>query len=130
MGRAVFTGRLKLFGTTVPLVPPLMLAQSRTTLAAIVLFPVLLFARGPASLRMKAREILDCVIFGTLGIAASNYFYYLAIQRTSVATARNWQALSLFSGGWNSPPAPESDGRGLLLRLQAGACFPPAVQDE
>lgn len=64
-----------------------MLAQSRTTLAALVLFPVLLVARGPASLRMKAREILDCVIFGTLGIAASNYFYYLAIQRTSVATA-------------------------------------------
>ncbi len=87
MGRAVFTGRLRLFGTTVPLVPPLMLAQSRTTFAALVLFPVLLFARGPASLRMKTCEICDCVIVGTLGIAASNYFYYLAIQRTSVATA-------------------------------------------
>lgn len=87
LGRAVFTSRLKLFGSAVPLVPPLMLAQSRTTFAACVLFPVLLFARGPAALRMKPREIRDCVIFGTLGIAASNYFYYLAIQRTSVATA-------------------------------------------
>lgn len=87
LGRAVFTARLKLFGTAVPVVPPLMLAQSRTTFAVCVLFPVLLFARGSASLRMRPREIRDCVIFGTLGIAASNYFYYLSIQRTSVATA-------------------------------------------
>jgi drug/metabolite transporter (DMT)-like permease len=64
-----------------------MLAQSRTTLAAVVLFPALWFARGPSAVRMKSRDIRDCVIVGTLGIAASNYFYYLAIQRTSVATA-------------------------------------------
>jgi len=87
LGRAVFTSRLKLFGATVPLVPPLILAQSRTTIAACVLFPVLVFARGTAAFRMSAREIRDCVILGTLGVAASNYFYYLSIQRTSVATA-------------------------------------------
>lgn len=87
LGRAVFTGRLHLFGATVPLVPPLMLAQSRTTIAALVLFPVLRLARGPAAVRMELRDIRDCAIFGTLGIAASNYFYYLAIQRTNVATA-------------------------------------------
>jgi drug/metabolite transporter (DMT)-like permease len=68
-------------------VPPLMLAQSRTTLAAVVLFPALWLARGRSAVRMKSRDIRDCVIVGTLGIAASNYFYYLAIQRTSVATA-------------------------------------------
>jgi DME family drug/metabolite transporter len=64
-----------------------MLAQSRTTLAALVLFPALWSARGPSAVRMKPRDIRDCVIVGTLGIAASNYFYYLSIQRTSVATA-------------------------------------------
>ena len=36
---------------------------------------------------MKPRDIRDCIVVGTLGIAASNYFYYLAIQRTTVATA-------------------------------------------
>jgi drug/metabolite transporter (DMT)-like permease len=36
---------------------------------------------------MSRNDIRDCMIVGTLGIAASNYFYYLAIQRTSVATA-------------------------------------------
>jgi drug/metabolite transporter (DMT)-like permease len=87
LGRAVFTSRLHLFGTNVPLVPPLMLAQSRTTLAACVLFPALFFARGSSAVRMKIRDIRDCAIIGILGIAASNYFYYLSIQRTSVATA-------------------------------------------
>jgi drug/metabolite transporter (DMT)-like permease len=87
LGRAIFTGRLRLFGAAIPIVPPLMLAQSRTTLAACVLFPALFFARGSAAVRMKARDIRDCLIVGTFGIAASNYFYYLAIQRTSVATA-------------------------------------------
>jgi len=87
LGRAIFTSRLHLFGVVVPVVPPLMLAQSRTTFAACALFPVLLLARGTASLRMKLREIRDCAIVGVFGIAASNYFYYLSIQRTSVATA-------------------------------------------
>lgn len=87
LGRAVFLGRLHLFGTVVAPVPPLMLAQSRTTLAACVLFPALWLARGAAAVRMGAREIGDCAIVGILGIAGSNYFYYLSIQRTSVATA-------------------------------------------
>jgi drug/metabolite transporter (DMT)-like permease len=87
MGRAVFLGRLHLLGVAIPPVQPLMLAQSRTTLAACVLFPALWATRGSAAVRMKPREIRDCVIVGTLGIAASNYFYYLAIQRTTVATA-------------------------------------------
>ena len=87
LGRAVFTGHLRLFGERIPLVPPIMLAQSRTTFAACILFPVLIATRGASALRMSWRELRDCVLFGTLGIAASNYFYYLSIQRTSVATA-------------------------------------------
>jgi drug/metabolite transporter (DMT)-like permease len=87
LGRAVFTGRLHLFGAAIAPLPPLMLAQSRTTVAALILFPALRVMRGPAAVHLQAREIRDCAIFGTLGIAASNYFYYLAIQRTNVATA-------------------------------------------
>jgi drug/metabolite transporter (DMT)-like permease len=87
LGRAAFIGRLHLFGSTIAAVPPLMLAQSRTTIAAIVLFPALWLARGRSAVSMEVRDIRDCVIVGILGIAASNYFYYLAIQRTSVATA-------------------------------------------
>jgi drug/metabolite transporter (DMT)-like permease len=101
LGRAVFTGRLHLLGATVPLVPPLMLAQSRTTLAALVLFPVLCLTRGSSLLRLKPREFRDCFVLGIFGIAASNYFYYLAIQRTSVATAIILQYLApVFVLGW------------------------------
>jgi drug/metabolite transporter (DMT)-like permease len=87
LGRAVFTGRLHLFGAVIPLVPPLMLAQSRSTFAVLMLLPMLLATRGARSLRLAPTEVRDAVLFGTLGIAASNFFYYLAIQRTSVATA-------------------------------------------
>ena len=87
LGRAVFTGRLRLLGGVVPLVPPLMLAQSRTTIAALVLFPALWTVRGRGALRMERGSIRDCIVLGVLGVAAANYFYYLSIQRTSVATA-------------------------------------------
>jgi DME family drug/metabolite transporter len=87
MGRAVFLGRFHLFGTFVPFVSPLMLTQSRVTLAACVLFPVLWIVRGRDAVRMNPADIRDCMIVGILGIAASNYFNYLSIQRTNVATA-------------------------------------------
>jgi drug/metabolite transporter (DMT)-like permease len=87
LGRAVFTGRL---GAGKPLQPiePLILAQSRTSLSLILLVPILLIARrGGSGLRMPRRDLGTCLVLGVLGMAASNYFYYLAIQKTSVATA-------------------------------------------
>ena len=36
---------------------------------------------------MPARDLVYCFVLGTLGVAVSNYFYYVAIQRTNVATA-------------------------------------------
>ncbi len=36
---------------------------------------------------MPARDLAHCFLLGTLGVAVSNYFYYVAIQRTNVATA-------------------------------------------
>ena len=87
LGRAVFTGRLKLWGEVVPVVPPLMLAQSRSTMAVIILFALLVALRGRRSLAMSRRDLRDCAVLGIFGVAVTNYAYYLAIQRTSVATA-------------------------------------------
>lgn len=87
LGRAAFVGRIHLFGAAMVPIPPLMLAQSRSTFAALALFPILLFFRGSRRLRVQPRDLRDCVILGTLGLAACNYFYYLAIQRTGVVTA-------------------------------------------
>jgi len=36
---------------------------------------------------LPRRDFRQAIVIGVLGVAASNYFYYLAIQRTNVATA-------------------------------------------
>lgn len=86
MGRAVFTGRVDFAGHLVPRIDPVMIAQGRTTISLLVLAPVLLL-RNPAALRISGRSLMQFSLLGILGVAASNYFYYLAIERTSVATA-------------------------------------------
>jgi DME family drug/metabolite transporter len=87
LGRAAFTGRLLPGGESLGTIDPLILSQSRATLSLAVLFPILLMRRGTAVLRVPGRDLLQFFLLGILGVAASNYFYYLAIQRTNVATA-------------------------------------------
>jgi drug/metabolite transporter, DME family len=84
-GRAAFTGRIP--GITLAAIDPLILSQSRTTLSLIVLLPILLIRRGVSGLAVPGRDLLHFLLIGVLGVAASNYLYYLAIQRTNVATA-------------------------------------------
>jgi drug/metabolite transporter (DMT)-like permease len=86
LGRAAFTGRL-VTGHALPPIGPLILAQTRTTIALLVLAPVLLARRGSAGLKMSRRDVGRALLVGVLGVAASNFFYYLAIQKTNVATA-------------------------------------------
>ena len=87
LGRAVFTGRLPLTGEALHPIAPLILAQSRTSLSLLVLLPVLWLRRGGRALALPAGDVGRAFLLGTLGVAASNYLYYLAIQKTSVATA-------------------------------------------
>jgi len=85
LGRAAFTGRL--FSEALRPIDPLILAQTRTTFSLFVLAPALLIARGATSIKIPRRDFLSCLALGVFGVAASNYFYYLAIQKTNVATA-------------------------------------------
>ena len=87
LGRAAFTGHLLPGGASLAAIDPLILSQSRATLSLVVLLPVLLARRGASALRVPGRDLVRFFILGILGVAASNYFYYLAIQRTNVATA-------------------------------------------
>ena len=95
LGRAAFTGhRLPggaslggSFADSLKRIDPLILSQSRATLSLTVLLPVLLARRGASALRVPARDLVQFFLLGVLGVAASNYLYYLAIQRTNVATA-------------------------------------------
>ena len=104
MGRAMFTGRV-LQGQVLQPIDPLILAQSRTTISFFVLLPVLLLLRG-RTLLMPRKDLSQVAILGVLGVAASNYLYYLAIQKTNVAiaiiiqyTAPAWVLLYLVARG-------------------------------
>jgi len=88
----------------------LILAQTRTTFAFLLLAPILLASRGYQRLRLPGPEILRMLILGVFGVAASNYFYYLAVQRTTVATAvilqytaPVWVLLYMVARGLQSP---------------------------
>lgn len=87
LGRAAFTGRLLPQGQTLRPIDPLILSQSRTTFSFVILLLGLLLFRGRKSLRLPAADLARMFVLGILGVAASNYLYYLAIQRTNVATA-------------------------------------------
>lgn len=86
LGRAAFTGRL-LPGSGIREVSPIVLSQARTSFSFLVVVIALLISRGWRSLLLPRRDLLQLVVLGVAGVAASNYFYYLAIQRTNVATA-------------------------------------------
>src|ERR1039457_7251691 len=86
LGRAVFTGGLFVGGQPLRPIDPLILAQSRTTIALLILLPILLL-KARSSLPLRRRHLVQFFLLGILGLAASNYFYYFAIEKTSVATA-------------------------------------------
>jgi DME family drug/metabolite transporter len=85
LGRAAFTGRLPGLHA-VNAIDPLILSQGRATFSFLVLLPILRL-RGRQGLRVSTRDVGQLFLIGILGVAASNYFYYLAIQRANVATA-------------------------------------------
>jgi drug/metabolite transporter (DMT)-like permease len=86
LGRAAFTGRLPGL-RAVSSIDPLILSQARATFSFLVLLAILSLPRPRPGLRLPARDRGQLYLIGILGVAASNYFYYLAIQRTNVATA-------------------------------------------
>jgi DME family drug/metabolite transporter len=87
LGRAAFTGRLIPGRQPLRPIDPLILSQARITFAFLIFLPALLIAKGKSGLRVTSRDLLQLALVGVLGLAASNYTYYLAIQRTNIATA-------------------------------------------
>jgi len=90
-GKAVFSGRLFSGG---PAISPLILTQARTTFSILALLLFLLFRFGPRFFRISARDLGLCAMVGTLGMAGSNFFYYLAVQKSTVAIAITLQYIS------------------------------------
>jgi drug/metabolite transporter (DMT)-like permease len=86
MGRAVFTHRVHVGGQYIGFIDPLTLAQCRATFSLLILLPILWMTHRK-TLRIRGRDLAQFFVLGILGLAASNFFYYFAIQKTSVATA-------------------------------------------
>ncbi len=87
LGRAVFTGKLQLAGEALHPIDPVILSQTRTSFSLLVLLPILVGRRGWQRIKLPTPDLIQCLVLGMLGVAASNYFYYVAIQKTSVAIA-------------------------------------------
>lgn len=110
LGRAAFTGRLLPAGMALRPIDPLILSQARTTFSLLVLLPILAGVRGWKNLKLPAADLGRCFLLGVLGVAASNYLYYFAIQKTNVATAiilqytaPAWVLLYLVARGLQKP---------------------------
>jgi drug/metabolite transporter (DMT)-like permease len=87
MGRAAFTGRLRFHGQAIGSIDPLILSQSRTTFS-LLLLSLIVFASGDwGRLKISRADFGRMALLGVFGLAAANFFYYLAIQKTNVATA-------------------------------------------
>ena len=65
----------------------LTLTQMRSTVSFVLLFPSLLLLRGWAGVKLPRKALLQCLLLGAIGVAGSNFFYYYAISKTTVATA-------------------------------------------
>lgn len=83
----MFTGKLPLAGETIHPIDPLILSQTRTSFSLLVLLPMLVGRQGWQRIKLPRPDLIQCLVLGMLGVAASNYFYYVAIQKTSVAIA-------------------------------------------
>ncbi|MGY2064192.1 EamA family transporter [Blastococcus sp. SYSU DS0619] len=67
-------------------VPPTRLTALRCTGAALVLLAVLALA-APGRLRVRARELPLLAVFGVVGVALTQFLYYVAIGRMPVGIA-------------------------------------------
>jgi drug/metabolite transporter (DMT)-like permease len=87
LGKAVFTAKLIPNAQALPPLGPAILAQTRVSFALLLLIPVMLAFGGVNAVRMSRREIVRCMLLGVFGLVGANYFYYLAIEKSTVATA-------------------------------------------
>jgi DME family drug/metabolite transporter len=83
-GKAVFNGALFAGKAAIS---PAVLSQARTSFAVLLLAAFLLLRYGRAFFRIPRPDLAMCALVGVLGLTGSNYFYYLAIQDSTVAIA-------------------------------------------
>ena len=106
-------------------VSPMTLAEVRVTIAAGILWLVLLF-KDRCLLRIKWQNLPYMIVLGVVGVAGVNYTYYYAISKTNVATAILLQYtapafIMLFAVLFQGEPF--SSGKLFSLGLAFVGCF-------
>ena len=108
LGRAAFTGRLP--GSGLNRITPLVLSQARTSFSFVAVLIGFLALGRARRLRITWGDLARLFLLGLAGVAASNYFYYVAIERTNVATAiivqytaPVWVLLYMLARGYEKP---------------------------
>jgi drug/metabolite transporter (DMT)-like permease len=88
MGRAVFTGRLLSGSHALRPIGPMILTQTRISFSFLILTPIVLWLGGRSALTVGSwKDLWRCFLLGILGMSAANFFYYMSMQKTTVATA-------------------------------------------
>jgi drug/metabolite transporter (DMT)-like permease len=83
LARTVFTGRM--FST--PHLGPVIITQTRISFSFLFLAPIVVWLGGRSALALARKDILRCFLLGICGMSMANFFYYVAIAKTTVATA-------------------------------------------
>jgi drug/metabolite transporter, DME family len=83
VGKIIFNGY---FAHATP-ISPLVLSQTRTTFSFLILAPLLLLTGQGQHFHTDRRSFIAALLVGVLGVAGANFFYYDAIQRTSITLA-------------------------------------------
>jgi drug/metabolite transporter (DMT)-like permease len=68
-------------------ISPVVLTQMRTCFTVLIFAPLLWLRFGRSIFRISRLDLALCALVGTLGVACSNYFYYLAVQQSTVSLA-------------------------------------------
>jgi drug/metabolite transporter (DMT)-like permease len=84
VGKALFNGTL--FPGQAQ-ISPVVLTQARTSFTVLLLAPLLLLRYGGRIYKIGRSDLVLCALVGTLGVACSNYFYYLAVLKSNVPLA-------------------------------------------
>lgn len=84
VGKAIFNGSL--FAGHA-LISPVVITQARTTFSVLVFGLILYLRFGRRIFSITRRDMILCALVGTLGVACSNFFYYYAVQKSTVSLA-------------------------------------------
>ena len=84
LARLVFTGRM--FAGS-PALGPIIITQTRISFSFLVLAPLVLWLGGRSAVALSRKDVLRCLLLGIAGMSMANFFYYVSLAKTTVATA-------------------------------------------